>query len=65
MCQGLTELRLIGSYERINLDPKIQITSDDTQNQLADMLTKESFFAWRMESSSSFVQHREFLDVLL
>ena len=29
--------------DRINLDPKIQITYVDTKNQLADMLTKGEF----------------------
>ena len=30
-------------FDRINLDPKTQIKYVDTQNQLADLLTKESF----------------------
>ena len=30
-------------FDRINLGPKIQIKCVDTKNQLADMLTKESF----------------------
>ena len=30
-------------FDRINLDPKIQIKYIDTRNQLADMLTKENF----------------------
>ena len=30
-------------FDRINLDPKIQIKYIDTKNQLADMLTKGSF----------------------
>ena len=30
-------------FDRINLDPKIQIKYIDTKNQLADMLTKENF----------------------
>ena len=30
-------------FDRINLDPKIQIKYVDTKNQLADLLTKESF----------------------
>ena len=38
-----TELRLIGLFDRINLDPKIQIKYIDTKNQLADILTKGSF----------------------
>ena len=29
-------------FDRINLDPKIQIKYIDTKNQLADMLTKET-----------------------
>ena len=31
------------SFDRINLDPKIQIKYIDTKNQLADILTKENF----------------------
>ena len=34
-----TELLLIGFFDRINLDPKIQIKYIDTKNQLADILT--------------------------
>ena len=30
-------------FDRINLDPKIQIKYIDTKNQLADILTKRSF----------------------
>ena len=30
-------------FDRINLDPKIQIKYIDTKNQLADMLTKGNF----------------------
>ena len=30
-------------FDRINLDPKIQIIYNDTKNQLADMLTKGNF----------------------
>ena len=30
-------------YDRINLDPKIQIKSIDTKNHLADILTKGNF----------------------
>ena len=52
-------------FDRINFEPKIQIKYVDTNNQLADMLTKESFFSRLMESSSSFAQHHEFLNVLL
>ena len=42
-CPEPTELRLIGFFDRINLDPKIQINYVDTQNQLADILTKGNF----------------------
>ena len=30
-------------FDRINLDPKIQVKNIDTKNQLADMLTKGNF----------------------
>ena len=30
-------------FDRINLDPKIQVKYIDTKNQLADMLTKGNF----------------------
>ena len=43
MFPGPTELLLIGLFDRINLDPKIQIKYIDTKNQLADILTKYSF----------------------
>ena len=39
MCPEPTELPLIGFFDRINLDPKIQIKYIDTKNQLADILT--------------------------
>ena len=38
-----TELLLIGCFDRINLDSKIQIKYIDTKNQLADILTKGNF----------------------
>ena len=38
-----TELLLIGYFDRINLDSKIQIKYIDTKNQLADILTKGNF----------------------
>ena len=31
-------------FDRINLDPKVQVKYVDTQNQLADMFTKGSFY---------------------
>ena len=37
-----TELLLIGWFDRINLEPKIQIKFVDTKNQLADILTESS-----------------------
>ena len=40
MFQGLTELHL---FDRVHLDPKIQIKYIDTKNQLADILTKGNF----------------------
>ena len=42
MFPGPTELR-DWLFDRINLDPKIQIKYIDTKNQLADMLTKGNF----------------------
>ena len=38
-----TELLQIGCFDRINLDPKIQIKYIDTKIQLADILTKGNF----------------------
>ena len=38
-----TELLLIGFFDRINLEPKIQIKYIDNKNQLADILTKGIF----------------------
>ena len=38
-------------FDRINVDPKIQIKYIDTKNQLADMLNHGKFHKWRMESS--------------
>ena len=43
MFPELIELLLIGLFDRINLDPKIQIKYIDTKNQLADILTKGNF----------------------
>ena len=43
MFPGPTELLLIGLFDRINLDSKIQIKYIDTKNQLADILTKGNF----------------------
>ena len=44
-------------FDRINLDPKIQIRYIDTKHQLADMVTKgNSHDTWWVEQSSSFVK---------
>ena len=47
-------------FDRINLDPKIQIKYIDTKNQLADILTKGKFHTLWMESPFVFVQHQPF-----
>ena len=43
MFPELTEFALDWLFDRINLDPKIQIKYIDTKNQLADILTKGNF----------------------
>ena len=55
MFPGPTELLLIGLFDRINLDSKIQIKYIDTKNQLADILTKGNFHTWWVESFVEFV----------
>ena len=50
-----TELLLIGSFDRINLDSKIQIKYIDTKNQLADILTNGNFTRDELESFFVFV----------
>ena len=52
-------------FERINLDPKIQIRYIDTKHKLEDILTNWKFHTWWMEQSSSFVQHQPFQLFLL
>ena len=42
-------------FDRINLDPKIQMKYIDSKNQLADTLTKGNFTCDEMESSFVFV----------
>ena len=42
-CPELTGFALDWLFDRVNLDPKIQIKFVDTKNQLADMLTKGNF----------------------
>ena len=52
-------------FDRINLEPKIQIKYVDTKKQTCWHANQRDFHAWRVEPSSSFDQHNEFLDVLL
>ena len=48
-------------FDRINMDPMIQIKYTDTRNQLADMLINHGkFHTWRLESSFVFVYHEPF-----
>ena len=44
-------------FDRINLDPEIQIKHIDTKNQLVDMLTKGHFTRDEWNHPLSFVQH--------
>ena len=43
MFPGPTEVAFDWLFDRINVDPKIQIKYIDTKNQLADILTQENF----------------------
>ena len=47
-------------FDRINLDPKIQIKYVDTKNQLADILTKGNFTRDGWNHLFVFVQHQPF-----
>ena len=47
-------------FDRINLDPKIQIKYIDTKNQLADILTKRNFTRDEWNYLFLFVQHQPF-----
>ena len=47
-------------FDKINLDPQIQIKYVDTKHQLADMLTEWKFHTWWVEQSSSFVQYQPY-----
>ena len=47
-------------FDRINLDPKIQIKYIDTKNQLADIPTKENFTRDELESFVVLVQYQPF-----
>ena len=40
---------LVWLFDRINLDPKIQIKYIDTKNQLADIFKQGKFHTWRMD----------------
>ena len=60
-----TELLLIGCLIESIWTTKIKIKYIDTKNQLADVLTKGSFTRDEWRSSSSTVEHHEFLDVFL
>ena len=53
------------SFDRNNLEPKIQIDYIWHQNQLADMLTKGSFSRDEWNHFSVIVQYYEFFDVFL
>ena len=41
-------------FDRINLEPKIQIKYVDTKHQLADIFDQRQFQTWRLEQSSLF-----------
>ena len=47
-------------FDRINVDPKIQIKDVDTKNQLADMLTKDNFTRDEWDHRTSFVELMNF-----
>ena len=47
-------------FDRINLDPKIQIKYIDTKNQLADILTKGNFTRDEWNHLLCFFQHQPF-----
>ena len=47
-------------FDRINLDPKIQIKYIDTKNKLADILTKGNFTRYEWNHLFVFVQHQPF-----
>ena len=51
-------------FDRINLDPKVQIKYVDTQNKLADMSANGNFTRDAGITSSPLVRHHEFFDVL-
>ena len=60
-------MRHVSRTHRVALDwlfdSKVQIKYVDTKNQLAEHVYQREFPAWRVEPSSSFVQHHEFLSV--
>ena len=47
-------------FDRINLDPKIQVKYIDTKNQLGDILTKGNFTRDEWNHLFVFVQHLQF-----
>ena len=54
MCSRTHKVALDWLFDRINLDPKIQIKYIDTKIQLADISNQRKFHTWRMESSVVF-----------
>ena len=65
MCPEPTVLLLIGCLTKLFWIPKIQIKYVDTKIKTCRHSNQREFHAWRLEPSSVFVQHNEFLDVLL
>ena len=51
-------------FDRVNLDPKIQLKYVDTKNQLADILSKGSFSRDESNHLSVFIEHPVFVDIL-
>ena len=52
-------------FDRVDLDPKIQIKNVDTKNQLADMLIKGNFTCDEWDHFLRFFEYYESLEVLL
>ena len=53
------------SFDRINLDPKIQIKYVDTKKPTRGHVNQRKFHSWWMRPSPSFFEYHEFLDVFL
>ena len=51
---------LVWLFDRMNLDPKIQIKYIDTKNPTCRHSNQRKFYTWRMESSVVFVQYQPF-----